>query len=269
MLQTELRLLRMVRPYWGLLAAGLATTTLASVLDGFVLVILIPLLKHLFGTSGALRTGSTQLEAWVDRLVEPLEDHRRHRGDAENDRQCDEECVCVHAPTASPVALSPSRRITEPACLDASALQQSAQPGSREPAHATPRAEPDLHLNRVATERARLRLKALEALPEQVARTIEMVGDRVAVLIYDKEELDEEDILAANLLLFGKSDGPRVEKAGPRWFVTPGPIGVRGGGIAVLDDEQEDVVVTIYDAAGKPTQREMLTSQRAKLRVGD
>ena len=62
----------MVRPYWGLLAAGLATTTLASVLDGFVLVILIPLLKHLFGTAGALRTGSTQLEAWVDRLVDPL-----------------------------------------------------------------------------------------------------------------------------------------------------------------------------------------------------
>ncbi|HJX86383.1 MAG TPA: ABC transporter ATP-binding protein, partial [Gemmatimonadales bacterium] len=71
-MQTELRLLRMVRPYWGLLAAGLATTTLASVLDGFVLVILIPLLKHLFGTSGALRTGSTQLEAWVDRVVDPL-----------------------------------------------------------------------------------------------------------------------------------------------------------------------------------------------------
>jgi len=62
----------MVRPYWGLLAAGLATTTVASVLDGFVLIILIPLLKHLFGTSGALRTGSTELEAWVDRLVDPL-----------------------------------------------------------------------------------------------------------------------------------------------------------------------------------------------------
>jgi len=62
----------MVRPYWGLLATGLLTTTVASVLDGFVLVILIPLLKHLFGTAGALRTGSTQLEAWVDRLVDPL-----------------------------------------------------------------------------------------------------------------------------------------------------------------------------------------------------
>src|SRR3954471_17544771 len=36
----------------------------------------------------------------------------------------------------------------------------------------------------VQTERARLRLKTLEALPEQISRTIEMVGDRVAVLIH-------------------------------------------------------------------------------------
>src|SRR6187200_459589 len=51
---------------------------------------------------------------------------------------------------------------------------------------------PDVIDRFVATERARLRLKSLEALPEEVARTIEMVGDRVAVLIYDKSQLDEE-----------------------------------------------------------------------------
>jgi ABC-type multidrug transport system fused ATPase/permease subunit len=45
---------------------------LASLLDGFTLVMLVPVLKHLFGTSGSLRAGSTQLEAFMDRLVEPL-----------------------------------------------------------------------------------------------------------------------------------------------------------------------------------------------------
>lgn len=115
----------------------------------------------------------------------------------------------------------------------------------------------------VSTERARLRLKALEALPEQLARTIEMVGDRVAVLIYDEAQLEEEDMLAANILLYGKSDGPLIRKLGPRWFVTPGPIGSLGGGLAVLDDEQ-DVVVTVYDGAGKPTHREVLASERTK-----
>ena len=45
---------------------------LASLLDGFTLVLLVPLLKHLFGTSGSLRTGSTQLESLINRMVEPL-----------------------------------------------------------------------------------------------------------------------------------------------------------------------------------------------------
>jgi ATP-binding cassette, subfamily B, bacterial MsbA len=70
--RTELRLLRLIRPYRGLLGLGLLTTFLASLLDGFTLVILIPLLKHLFGTAGQLRTGSTRLEAVIDRLIEPL-----------------------------------------------------------------------------------------------------------------------------------------------------------------------------------------------------
>ena len=71
-MRTELRLLQLVRPYKGLLALGLVTTFLASLLDGFTLVILIPLLKHLFGTAGQLRPGSSRLEELMDRVVEPL-----------------------------------------------------------------------------------------------------------------------------------------------------------------------------------------------------
>jgi hypothetical protein len=120
----------------------------------------------------------------------------------------------------------------------------------------------------VQTERARLRLKSLEALPEETARTIEMIGDRVAVLIHDKALLDEEDILAANLLFFGKSDGPLIRKIGSRWFVTPGPIGCEGGGVAVLEDEGDEISVTIYDSTGKHMQREALSLHRVtKMRV--
>jgi ATP-binding cassette, subfamily B, bacterial MsbA len=71
-LRTELRLLQLAKPYRGLLTLGLITTFFASLLDGFTLVILIPLLKHLFGTAGALRPGSSRLEALVERLTEPL-----------------------------------------------------------------------------------------------------------------------------------------------------------------------------------------------------
>ena len=71
-MRPELRLLRLVTPYRALLGFGLLTTLLASLLDGFTLVMLVPLLKHLFGTAGSLRAGSTQLEALMDRLVDPL-----------------------------------------------------------------------------------------------------------------------------------------------------------------------------------------------------
>lgn len=119
----------------------------------------------------------------------------------------------------------------------------------------------------VQVERARMRLKALETLPHG-GRTIEMVGDRVAILIHDKALLDEEDILAANLLVFGRSSEPLVKKIGTRWFVSPGHIGVPGGGVAVLDDEDTDVVCTVYDAAGKQSARETLTVARTtKVRV--
>ncbi len=71
-MRPELRLLRLVVPYRGLLLIGLGTTMLASLLDGFTLVLLVPLLKHLFGTAGSLRAGSTQLESLINRMVEPL-----------------------------------------------------------------------------------------------------------------------------------------------------------------------------------------------------
>ncbi|HEU5303054.1 MAG TPA: ABC transporter ATP-binding protein, partial [Gemmatimonadales bacterium] len=71
-MRAEWRLLQLIKPYRRLLGFGLVTSVLASLLDGFVLVMLIPVLKHLFGTSGALRGGSTQLEAFISRLVEPF-----------------------------------------------------------------------------------------------------------------------------------------------------------------------------------------------------
>jgi predicted phosphodiesterase len=120
----------------------------------------------------------------------------------------------------------------------------------------------------VQIERARLRLKALESLPEKVHRTIEMFGDRVAVLIHDKALLDEEDILAANILVYGKAETPLIKKIGGRWFVTPGVIGSPGGGLAVIEDDRDEVIATVYDGTGKPTTKETLTLQRAaKMRI--
>ncbi|HEY2512795.1 MAG TPA: hypothetical protein VGI39_18140 [Polyangiaceae bacterium] len=116
----------------------------------------------------------------------------------------------------------------------------------------------------VRRERARQRLRVLEALPPNAgARTIEMIGDRVAVLLHDKAMLDEEDIFGANLLVFGKSPEPLVKKVGTRWFMTPGVIGSAGGGAAVLDDSGEEIVASIYGADGRCSFSEPIAIARA------
>jgi hypothetical protein len=114
----------------------------------------------------------------------------------------------------------------------------------------------------IAAERARLRLRNLESLPRGGARTIEMIGDRVAVLIYDKAQLDEEDIMSASILVYGKSPEPLVKKIGARWFVSPGMMGCPGGGLGVIEDVDEQVTLEIYDDTGKRRITESLDTQR-------
>jgi len=54
------------------LGAGTLATSVASVLDGVTLLLLIPLLRHLFGSAGGLAAGSTRLEQLVDRVLDPV-----------------------------------------------------------------------------------------------------------------------------------------------------------------------------------------------------
>lgn len=117
-------------------------------------------------------------------------------------------------------------------------------------------------------ERARLRLKALERLSPQELRSVEMFGDRVAVVIHDKANLDEEDIFSASFLIYGKSDAPLIKKIGPRWFLTPGPVGKPGSGAIVLDDSVDPIAATLYDDTGRAVRTEvLLTGRAAKMSV--
>jgi hypothetical protein len=130
-------------------------------------------------------------------------------------------------------------------------------------AHVALRGSPEQIDAFVVRERARQRLRVLEGLPAGGARTMEMIGDRVAVLLHDKGQLDEEDIFAASLLVYGKSLEPLVKKVGTRWFVTPGVIGSPGGGAAVLDDGGEEIVASFYGKDGACSHSEALAIARA------
>jgi hypothetical protein len=88
----------------------------------------------------------------------------------------------------------------------------------------------------VAGERARSDLRVLTCLPGGGRRTIEFLEGRVILFVYDKAILDEEDISAASVLVFGRSHEPQMKRIGPRVFLSPGPIGAPAGGSGLLDD---------------------------------
>ena len=109
----------------------------------------------------------------------------------------------------------------------------------------------------VEGERARLRLKVFVSLPSGTSRSIEILDGRVAIFLHDKAALDEEDIAAASLLVFGKSAEPLIRRVGARVFISPGPIG-GAGGIAMLDDSVGAVKIEILNGAGAIIAQDLL-----------
>jgi hypothetical protein len=119
----------------------------------------------------------------------------------------------------------------------------------------------------VEGERARLRLEVFVSLPSGHSRSIEILDGRVVLFVYDKGMLDEEDIVAAQLLVFGKAREPLIRRVGARVFLTPGPIGCPTGGSALLDDEVDGIRVEILGPGGAVTAHEQVGGPRPKLRV--
>src|SRR5690349_14798647 len=114
----------------------------------------------------------------------------------------------------------------------------------------------------IAAERQRERLKALKCLPVATSRTIELLEGRLAVLLYDKALLDEEDILPASLLIFGKSREPLVKQVGSRTFVSPGELGPRSGIALFSDDEAGEISVSMYEPGGERIETYPLVAPR-------
>jgi hypothetical protein len=115
-------------------------------------------------------------------------------------------------------------------------------------------------------ERERRTLKVFESLPGDGTRVIELLGDKVVVMIYDKAHFDEEDILPASVLVFGKSEEPVVKQVGSRWFLAPGSF--MGGGVMTLEDSEEGIRLAMFDEHLKEQGQELLRVGRgAKLKV--
>jgi hypothetical protein len=90
----------------------------------------------------------------------------------------------------------------------------------------------------------------------------------VVVFVYDKGMLDEDDIAAAQLLVFGKAREPLIRRVGARVFLAPGPIGCLTGGAALLDDGVGGVRIEIHGPGGVVTAHEQIGGPRpGKMKV--
>jgi len=97
-------------------------------------------------------------------------------------------------------------------------------------------AAPEAIASFVAAERSRGRMRALASLPEGHKRTVELFAGRVALFMYDKSILDEDDVVGATLFIYGRSSEPKVKRIGTRMFITPGPLAGPRGGLGVLGE---------------------------------
>jgi hypothetical protein len=112
---------------------------------------------------------------------------------------------------------------------------------------------------------ALVRLEACRALPRPPARTIEMMEDRILLMVFDKAVLDEEDIANADVVIYGRAAAPLVRKIGPRIFFSPGPAGL-GHGVATLD-ESGLLTFSAYDAEDQVVAGESLAPRSARFSV--
>jgi len=130
-------------------------------------------------------------------------------------------------------------------------------------------ADPDTIDAAIAGEQLRSRLSTLHALAGPGLRAVEILHDRVLLLVDDKRELDEEDLLPASFIVFGKGE-PVIRRVGSRVFFCPGTPSRRSEGVLVLDEGQAAgaVLATIHDIDGGVVQREMLdTTRSVKMKV--
>lgn len=109
-------------------------------------------------------------------------------------------------------------------------------------------------------EERRSALRMFESLPGETTRSVELVGGKVAVMLYDKAYLEEDDILPATLLIFGKSQKPLIRQVGRRWFLSPGSF--PQAGIMVVDDVAERLTACAYDEAGSVIEKRALTAPK-------
>jgi predicted phosphodiesterase len=88
--------------------------------------------------------------------------------------------------------------------------------------------------------------------PNVPRKQLDMVGDALCCLVYDKNDLTREDLLNATVFIHGKEPEPKVVQIGPRFFLTPGRLtGAAEQTCGLLEKDDRNLRFTSFRLDGK------------------
>jgi len=110
-------------------------------------------------------------------------------------------------------------------------------------------------------------LEKLRVAPSPPTRLMEMLDDRIVLIVRLKASIGEEDVVNSNVVIYGDARELMFKRFGPRCFFSPGPL--EGGLLGILDDESEagGVELKAVDVDGKVIWTEPIQGRGAKVMV--
>jgi len=110
-------------------------------------------------------------------------------------------------------------------------------------------------------------LGKLRIAPPAPRRAMEMLDDRIALIVRNKSTIGEEDVINSNIVVYGDGKELMFKRFGPRCFFSPGPL--ETGHLGLLDDQSETggVVLTALTLSGKLCWTEPIQGRGAKVMV--
>jgi hypothetical protein len=110
-------------------------------------------------------------------------------------------------------------------------------------------------------------LRKLRVAPPAPRRAMEMLDDRIVLIVRNKSTIGEEDVINSNVVVYGDAPELMFKRFGPRCFFSPGPLDV--GHVGLLDDQSETggVVLKAIDLTGEVSWSEPIQGRGAKVMV--
>jgi len=110
-------------------------------------------------------------------------------------------------------------------------------------------------------------LGKLRIAPPSPRRAMEMLDDRIALIVRKKSTIGEEDVINSNIVVYGDGNELMFKRFGPRCFFCPGPL--ETGHLGVLDDQAETggVVLEAITVSGEVCWSEPIQGRGAKVMV--